>query len=330
MIHNVDIHDFKNEIECIYKDERYLVRDNGAVFRLPINSKRIRPLDKQWTFGKPNFRNGYIEIACIPIHRIVAIAFLGPKPTENHVVDHIDTNRHNNRPENLRWVTRLENILLNPITAKRIASVCGSVEAFLEDPSKFFGKFQDPNYNWMTTVSKEDAQVSLERMLTWAKADNVISGGTLGDWIYNRTLPVYEPVNEIIGQEEEIKAKTFNATQRNWKTPSEFPCCPHDNSENPLLLYTKNLKEGAIFCTNDIYSSTVLKKAFSDKLQSIFVISENEDGIKRWALAKITFENDLFVHTSLHNFFTLDGAEKQYTLAQGFEWFGEDSIDDYC
>jgi len=25
-----------------------------------------------------------------------------------------------------------------------------------------------------------------------------------------------------------------------------------------------------------------------------------------------------------------DGAEKQFTLAQGFEWTGVDTIDDYC
>ena len=54
------------------------------------------------------------------VHRIVATAFHGPQPTEHHVVDHIDTNRRNNRPENLRWVTRLENVLTNPITAKRV------------------------------------------------------------------------------------------------------------------------------------------------------------------------------------------------------------------
>ena len=50
----------------------------------------------------------------------MATAFHGEPPTKEHVVDHIDTNKQNNRPENLRWVTRLENILLNPITAKRI------------------------------------------------------------------------------------------------------------------------------------------------------------------------------------------------------------------
>lgn len=71
-----------------------------------------------------------MEIASVRVHIIVATAFHGPKPTKEHVVDHIDTNRRNNRPDNLRWVTRLENALDNPITRKRIIMRCGSIEAF--------------------------------------------------------------------------------------------------------------------------------------------------------------------------------------------------------
>lgn len=46
----VDLKDFKQESECLYKDECYSVRDNGAVLRhTPIN-KRTRPTDNHWTF----------------------------------------------------------------------------------------------------------------------------------------------------------------------------------------------------------------------------------------------------------------------------------------
>ena len=158
----VNVNHFEKECECIYKDEGYSVRDNGAVLRYPLDGKRPRPTDNNWTFGKLNSRTGYLEIASVRIHRIVATAFHGLPPTKEHVVDHIDTNKQNNRPENLHWVTRLENILLNPITARRIELVCGSVEAFLENPSKFRDKFPDPNYQWMCTVSKEESQASLE------------------------------------------------------------------------------------------------------------------------------------------------------------------------
>jgi hypothetical protein len=128
-----DLEDFNQEVECIYKNEHYSARDNGAVYRHPLAGKRVRPTDNKWTFGKLNDKTGYPEIASVSVHRIVASAFHGEPPTKEHVVDHIDTNKQNNRPDNLRWVTRLENIILNPITARRIELVCGSVEAFLAD-----------------------------------------------------------------------------------------------------------------------------------------------------------------------------------------------------
>ncbi len=74
--------------------------------------KRARPLDKQWTFGRQNPSAGYMHLAGVPVHRIVCTAFHNSPPTDQHVVDHIDTNRANNRAENLRWVSRLENVLL--------------------------------------------------------------------------------------------------------------------------------------------------------------------------------------------------------------------------
>ena len=63
------------------------------------------------------------------------------------------------------------------------------------------------------------------------------------------------------------------------------------------------------------------------------MISESTEGknaVKPWALAKITYDNGMFVHTSLGNYFGKEGAEKQFYIAQGLEWHGGDSIDDYC
>lgn len=316
---------------CTYKDEQYSVRDNGEVLRHPRIGKKPRPTDNHWTFGKPNNKTGYMEIVTVRVHRIVATAFHGQPPTKEHVVDHIDTNKRNNRPENLRWVTRLENILLNPITVKRIEWVCGcSVEDFLADPSKFRDKFQEPNYKWMCTVGKEEAQLSLERLLAWAKSDSLPSGGTLGEWIFNRSIRYNEHTESTPDVPEIIVSETKNAVQRDWKVPSEFPCCPTEVSEEPIKTYAENLKEGLIFCCNDVYSSTVSKSALSGDQKTLYVITESNNGIKPWALATITFENDLFVHTSLGTFFTQEGAEKQFALAQGIVWLGGDSIDDYC
>ena len=323
--------DFKREAECVYKGEHYAVRDNGAVLRHSRNGERLRKLDNQWTFGKPNNKK-YMLIGSEFIHRIVAYAFIGDPPTMQHIVDHIDTNHQNNHPENLRWVTKLENALLNPITAKRIAIVCGSVEAFLADPSKFRDKFPEPNVKWMCTVSFQEAHISLERMLTWAKSDKRPSGGSLGKWIFYRDTLQNQYVEPIPKVPEIIMAKTLNAVQRNWRVPSEFPCCPQENHEEPLTAYAEKLMPGSVFCHNDVNTSLVSKSALSGDCQSLYVKSESTEGenaLKPWALAKITYEDGLFIHTSIGSFFTQEGAEKQYCLAQGLEWTGGDSIDDY-
>jgi len=44
-----------------------------------------------------------------PVHRMVAEAFHGPRPSPAHEVRHLDGDRANNRPSNLAWGTRQEN-----------------------------------------------------------------------------------------------------------------------------------------------------------------------------------------------------------------------------
>lgn len=280
MVNPISVHDFNREVDCIFKDERFKVRDNGAVFRCARLGQRLRPNDNQWTFGNGNDNTGYMDITSIPVHRIVATAFHGVPPTLKHVVDHIDTNKRNNRPDNLRWVTRLENILLNPITAWRIAKICGSVEAFLAEPSKFQDKFPDPNFSWMCTVNAQEAKASLERMLAWASVDEQPAGSSLSEWVSYRGIPQQQFIETSYEQPEIVMAKTVNAAQRDWRTPSEFLCCPQEFSGDPLTAYAKNLKAKVLFCRNEYYSAVVLKSALSETQQSLLVITEEKDGIK--------------------------------------------------
>lgn len=348
----VDLCDFNKVVDCTYDGEQYSVRDNGSVFRHLRPGKRQRSLDAQWTFGKPNDKNGYMEIASVRIHRIVATAFHGNPPTPEHVIDHIDTNRRNNRPENLRWLTRLENALKNPITLKRIEFLCGSVEAFLANPAQLHEYDLDPNFQWMRTVSAEEAKACLERMSIWAASDKPSSGGALGEWIFkplevkrkeplpaeqrkwNRPpeLSLSRPAPAPYETSDLVMARTPGAAQRKWRIPSEFPCCPQERGEIPLITYAANLKPGSIFAYNDITKSAILDVALADDQLSILVMceSQEENALKPWSLAKITFEDNLFIHTSLGTFFDKTGAEKQFCLTRGLEWTGGDSIDDYC
>ena len=175
---------FDKELEVEYRGEMYRVRDNGSVCRHCRQGKRKRPLDEIWTFGKPSTFTGYMHIGTEVVHRIVATAFYGEQPSEKHIVDHIDTNRRNNRVENLRWITRLDNLLQNPITLRRITFAYGSLDEFFKDPGAPLYPKAIKNFDWMRTVSREEAQESRERLLRWAESDQAPKGGVLGEWIY--------------------------------------------------------------------------------------------------------------------------------------------------
>jgi len=171
--------EFSQEVECTFKGERYSVRDNGAVLKHPRTGKRPRPTDNKWDFGKANSKNGYRFIASVRVHQIVATAFHGEQPTKEYVVDHIDTNRQNNRPENLRWLTRLENTLLNPITVKRIESICNcTIEEFVTNPEKYRYLLSNApkDIQWMRTVTSEQAEACHQNLLNWAKSEKTLKG----------------------------------------------------------------------------------------------------------------------------------------------------------
>jgi len=282
---------FTQEVSVTYRGERYLVRDNGAICRLRRANKRRRSLDDQWTFGNPFKRDGYMKICSLAVHRIVATAFHGEQPSPKHVVDHIDTNRRNNRPDNLRWVTRLQNILDNPETLRRIEKKWDSIEGLLNDPNP--AEKTDPlsNRPWM------------------------------------RETEIEAPENE----DSTIESLTLLALQRNWKTSSEFPMCPAEISDNPLYDYASRLELGSVFSRNIYGESIVETSELSKDGSCLSVLCNINSGVKDWALSKVTFEEGKFIHANHGSFFTHEGAEKSHCKLIGEPWTGpEETIDDYC
>ena len=165
------LNNYIREVSVCYQGEQYLVRDNGAICRQPRVDQENRKYDGVWIIGRQCRTSGYMRFNGQVVHKIVATAFHGEQPSTGHVVDHIDTNRRNNRAENLRWVTRLENLTSNPKTLRSINKKWGSVEAMLNDPNR--KEVVEPlrNRSWMPQFSLEslitDSLTPLAKQQNW-------------------------------------------------------------------------------------------------------------------------------------------------------------------
>lgn len=470
---------YTKEIPCTYRGRRYYVRDNGAVYRLSKDGKSKSKYDEIWTFGTFDESSGYMLIGNERIHRIVCTAFHGEPEGDRNIVDHFDTNRRNNRAENLHWVSKLENMLNNPITQAKIEVICGSIEAFVENPYLLFGhEKENPNFKWMKTVSPEEAKASYNRWIEWANLpieERKNKGGGPGNWLYDTSpklityhcrhikcpqdcsfknfpftiskeidpfkyyidslkpgedflytiyyktivekvhifeddhkariiskrinknngdikmpwqvyeiwvegqyiviehvatygkkqyaqcekaltdlsifklddwkfrkteqinLPyptISENTPELVIPHPIIETKEYhtapNIIQINWKTPTEFPLCPTESTEDGLSRYMANLKKGEIYCRNRYGESTLVDFAYNKKGDEIIVMTHTPNPIKEWGLNKIYYEDGIFVHESLHMYFHEEGARKYFTIARGLKWTGGDVFDDFC
>ena len=317
------IDQYDRQVEIEYQGDTYLVRDNGAVCRKSRPGQRKRKGDDVWTFGRPDQWNGYMHIGTHFVHRIVAIAFYGDRPSEKHVVDHIDTNRRNNRAENLLWCIGLDNVLSNPISRKRIEYAHGSVDEFLRNLGT--DRSRQPSFDWMRPVSRQEAEKSLKRSLDWAKSGKLPQGGQLGEWVYGARQPDIS-IPEV---EADRQSRTPMAIQRNWRTPSEFPSCPDSIGSDPLGAYAVRLRSATLFSRNWFGETLTEVAGLGDGLLAV-LCRLPQGGVKEWALCKITVEKEKFLHESVRTYFSLEGAVNAYCELVGLGAPFEDSIDDYC
>lgn len=295
---------------------RYLVRDNGAIFRFARHHNSKYDLDEIWTFGTLD-KSGYLRVGRLPAHHIVATAYHGPAPSESHVVDHIDRDRQNNSYSNLRWITRINNVLRHPSTRKKVVDSYGSIERFFADPSS--PSKIDKDIEWLRTASREELATSQKQLSEWTQSGEK-KNRVLG------TLPNGTPFRDTT---IDFSSLTASAIQRKWKTPTEFPCCPGEVSREGLATYGLALLPGVLFSRNR-YGETHVEMAESRE-SFVCVLTSNRaaDSVKPWAVAKIATENSKFVHENIGSFFDLNGAKKAYFGQLGVDFVG-DSIDDYC
>ena len=286
---------FSREEVCVYKDRRYFVRDNGQVYRQCKDGCRASKLDEVWTFGKFDPNTGYMLIGQERVHRIVCTAFHGEPEGDRNIVDHIDTNRRNNRPDNLRWVTRMENILNNPITIAKVELICGRREAFIENPSLLFGhESEDANFSWMRNVSPEEARASYERWMEWAKKpveERKSSGGSAGEWLYGPTTG--HPDSPFYG----FKRWMVQLVDRTEE--SSFPLAPLSTvkDEDVLQKYREALQPGEVFMICRNYRTEVRQVVFFEQENKLRVLSEKNGGQRvPWYIFEIWADENTIYH----------------------------------
>jgi DNA-binding transcriptional regulator YiaG len=108
------------EVSCLGRIRRIAPRqDRGTVRaadRLVRNRSVLKPLPKPRVL-KPHVRGDYLSVCFsfgpdkptwAQVHVEVAKAFLDPRPSQNHTVNHKDGNKLDNRAENLDWKTYSE------------------------------------------------------------------------------------------------------------------------------------------------------------------------------------------------------------------------------
>ena len=338
---NSSIYSFEKEVVCEYRGNTYSVRDNGMVMRHAPKGKKKRPLDEQWDFGRINRQKGYLTLGDVPVHRIVAYAFLGEPPTDKHVVDHIDTNKMNNRPENLRWVTRLENIILNDITRAKIEKLCGCpIEEVLKDMSILHDKDLGPNLNWMKIVNPIEAKNCLENWTKWAKDIEKVK--SIDNYERKASKNIYyshgfkvdntslEFQQELYSKRHGLEMSPANAKWFDYQYYGCFKLCPETSS---LSDYEANLKKGAIlfepcgkgpdecFMVDDWY--------YNKDEEKLYICCSRKAGVKTIFLATIVLKDNIFYHDMV-GYFDPNSLNKYFTIAKGEEWTGGEVFDDYC
>lgn len=335
MAYSINLGDYTSERRCEYKGRMYYVRDNGAVCRKSKENGLAGKYDDIWTFGKLDTATGYMLIGSERVHRIVCTAFNGEAPSPQHVVDHINTNRQDNRPQNLRWLTKLENALNNPITVKRIIYCCGSIEAFIENPSILKDSEEYRDISWMRRCSPAEAKIASDNLKRWASKPVPENPFTFlkpfnDDVFESYKDNVFESFKDDVGNFDTPSEFQKNIIQRNWITPTEFPPCPDGIHDDPIKAYLDNLTEGCISSRNQHGKWTLIKASKHETEDAIIILSHNPEGIKHYAISKVFVEDGIYYHESLGTFFQEDGGKKYFEIYCGREWTGGECFDDYA
>ncbi|MGV1049172.1 MAG: NUMOD4 domain-containing protein [Solirubrobacterales bacterium] len=80
----------------------------GSCWRF-CKGQSIRPRVNRWGYEQVSLTITGTKAVTISVHKLVALAFVGPKPSARSMVNHKDGVKTHNQVSNLEWVTQSEN-----------------------------------------------------------------------------------------------------------------------------------------------------------------------------------------------------------------------------
>jgi hypothetical protein len=114
------------------------------------------------------------------------------------------------------------------------------------------------------------------------------------------------------------------------KIPTKFYCYPQLGLASPLKAYYDNVEIGMLFASNTFAKPFVFDKAMSIDEKNFVVMGKDIYGaVKPWVVYVVSWNGRNYYHKVLSHF-DYQSALKDFTLAQGKEWHGGDTLSDEC
>lgn len=112
--------------------------------------------------------------------------------------------------------------------------------------------------------------------------------------------------------------------------PTKFYCIPQHVTDNPLRAYYDNTQIGMLFASNSYAKPFVFDKVLSQDGKCFVMMGKDIYGaVKPWVIYAISWNGKNYYHR-VSGHFDYESALKVFTILQGKEWLGGETLSDQC